>query len=107
VKIQLLDFAEADLLAGHGFYERQAPGVGMYFLDTLHSDIDSLRLYAGSHRRVYGYHRLLSRRFPYAFIIKSRENGSRYGVCSIAGAILGGPRNSCDENPGPDEYAEA
>ena len=70
MKIQLLDLAEADLLAGHDFYERQAPGVGMYFLDTLHSDIDSLRLYAGTHRRVYEYHRLLSRRFPYAVYYK-------------------------------------
>lgn len=35
-------------------------------METLYSDIESLHLYAGIHREVYGYHRLLSRRFPYA-----------------------------------------
>jgi hypothetical protein len=58
--------AEADLLAGFQFYERQEPGVGSYFLESLYSDIESLHLYAGIHRRVHGYHRLLSKRFPFA-----------------------------------------
>jgi plasmid stabilization system protein ParE len=58
--------AEADLLAGFRFYERQSAGVGAYFLATLSSDIESLRLHAGIHRRALGYHRMLSRRFPFA-----------------------------------------
>lgn len=66
MKLRLLSLAEVDLLRGFQFYERQNPGVGAYFLETLYSDIESLRLYAGTHRYVYGYHRLLSRRFPYA-----------------------------------------
>jgi hypothetical protein len=37
------------------------------------SDIDSLRLYAGIHRRVFGYFRLLSRRFPYAVYYQLSE----------------------------------
>ena len=40
--------------------------MGEYFLDSLFSDIDSLALYAGIHRKVSGFHRLLSKRFPYA-----------------------------------------
>ncbi len=40
--------------------------MGGYFLDSLFSDIDSLQLYAGIHARHFGYHRLLSRRFPFA-----------------------------------------
>ena len=36
------------------------------FLDSLYSDIDSLALYAGIHRKIFGFHRLLSKRFPYA-----------------------------------------
>jgi hypothetical protein len=36
------------------------------FLDFLHSDIDSLAFYAGIHCMVFGYHRLLSKRFPFA-----------------------------------------
>ena len=66
MKLRILDLAEADLLNGCQFYEIQTSGIGSYFLETLYSDIESLRLYAGVHRRLFGYHRLLSRRFPYA-----------------------------------------
>ena len=66
MKIELLDLAEADLLAGFRFYEAQSSGIGSYFPDSLYSDVESLRLYAGIHRRVFGYPRLPSKRFPYA-----------------------------------------
>jgi len=66
VRIEILDEAQEDLLAGFQFYERQDRGLGSYFLDCLFSDIDSLRLYAGIHAVVYGYHRILSKRFPFA-----------------------------------------
>ena len=53
----------------------QGVGVGGYFLDSLFSDIDSLVLYAALHRKVFGFHRMLSKRFPYAiyYQIESRE----------------------------------
>ena len=66
MKLRILDLAEADLLSGYQFYERQSAGIGSYFLETLLSDIESLRLYAGVQREVFGFHRLLSKRFPYA-----------------------------------------
>jgi plasmid stabilization system protein ParE len=66
MKVQILDEAEQDLIDGFHFYESQEEGLGDYFLDTLFSDIDSLRLYAGIHSIHYGYYRLLSKRFPYA-----------------------------------------
>lgn len=55
-----------DLHAGARFYDDQQLGLGDYFLDSLFSDIDSLLLYAGIHQKVFGYHRTLSKRFPYA-----------------------------------------
>ena len=64
--LRILSLAEADLLDGFRFYEQQGSGVGSYFLDSLSSDIESLRLYAGTHRQVFGYHRMLSKRFPFA-----------------------------------------
>ena len=64
--LRILRLAEADLLDGFVFYERQGSGLGWYFLESLNSDIESLRLYAGTHRRVFGYHRMLSKRFPFA-----------------------------------------
>jgi hypothetical protein len=67
MRIEVLDSAQQDLLAGYAFYERQAYGLGSYFLDSLFSDIDSLRLFAGVHAVHFGrYHRLLSKRFPFA-----------------------------------------
>jgi hypothetical protein len=66
VRIEILDEAKEDLAEGFGFYEKQEDGLGWYFLDSLFSDIDSLRVHAGVHRIVYGYHRSLSKRFPFA-----------------------------------------
>lgn len=66
MKLLLHSLAEQDLQAGMEFYERQQRGLGTYFSDSLLADIESLRLYAGVHRKIFGYHRLLARRFPYA-----------------------------------------
>ena len=66
MKVQILHEAEQDLLDGAHFYEMQIPGLGEYFLDSLFSDIDSLQIYGGIHSVHFGYHRLLSKRFPYA-----------------------------------------
>lgn len=66
MKIQILDDAQQDLIEGFQFYESRETGVGSYFLDCLFSDIDSLLLFAGIHQIVHGYHRALSKRFPFA-----------------------------------------
>jgi hypothetical protein len=70
MNIRILSSAYNDLVAGRKFYERQGEGLGEYFFDSLFSDIDSLLLYGGIHQKVYGYHRLLSKRFPYAIYYK-------------------------------------
>lgn len=61
MRVQVLDEATRDLADGYRFYERQAEGLGEYFLDSLWSDINSLRLYAGVHAVHNGCYRLLSR----------------------------------------------
>jgi len=66
VKIEILDEAEEDLIEGFRFYERVETGVGSYFLDCLFADIDLLLEFSGIHPIVFGYHRSLSRRFPFA-----------------------------------------
>ncbi len=74
MKIQILDEAKADLIEGFLFYEKKSAGLGRYFLDSLYSDIDSLLLYAGIHRKIYKSHyRLLSKRFPYAVFYRINE----------------------------------
>jgi hypothetical protein len=66
VRIEILDEAQEDLIEGVRFYEQRETGLGSYFLDCLFSDIDSLLLYAEVHQLVFGYHRCLSKRFPFA-----------------------------------------
>ncbi len=67
MKIKILASANQDLIDGYWFYEKQSEGIGAYFLDTLFSDIDSLVVNAGMHPLDFEkYHRLLSKRFPFA-----------------------------------------
>jgi len=66
MKLRILPSASQDLMDGFSFYEAQGESLGSYFLESLFSDIDSLKLYAGIHPKVFGYYRLLSKRFPYA-----------------------------------------
>ncbi len=42
MQLRIFDSAERDLEDGYHFYERQSQGLGIYFLDSLYSDIDSL-----------------------------------------------------------------
>lgn len=65
--IALLPAAQADLEDGFWFYEAQTQGLGSYFLESLISDVESLRLFAGVHPKpLGGFHRTLSKRFPFA-----------------------------------------
>ena len=66
MNIRILDEAEQDLVDGFRFYDLQEEDLGDYFLDSLFADIDSLHLYAGAHSIHFDYHRLLSKRFPFA-----------------------------------------
>lgn len=70
MRIEILSDAEDDLIAGARFYGRQGTGLGEYFLDSIYSDIDSLLIYAGIHRVVFGFYRALSKRFPYAIFYR-------------------------------------
>lgn len=77
MNLRILTAASRDLVKGKKFYERQDEGLGNYFLDTLYSDIDSLILYAGIHRKVCDYHCMFSKRFPYAVFYKIDSNEIR------------------------------
>ena len=75
--IAILPSAKEDLADDFAFFEEQQAGLGAYFLESLFSDIDSLKIYAGVHCRVFGYHRLLSKRFTFA-VYYSVELGTAY-----------------------------
>jgi plasmid stabilization system protein ParE len=83
MKIKLLSSALDDLSEGRSFYEKQGEDLGEYFFDSLFSDIDSLTLYGGIHPKFFGYHRMLSKRFPYAIYYKLEE-----GSVVVVGRVL-------------------
>lgn len=66
MKIKILDEAQHDLRIAAWFYENQRVGLGAYFLETLFAEIQTLQSLGGIHIKIDGYHRLLSRRFPFA-----------------------------------------
>lgn len=67
-------FAFDDLKLGQAFYEKQAESLGDYFFDTLLTDIESLQFYAGMHPVECNYHKMLSKRFPYAIYYDMTDN---------------------------------
>ena len=75
MKLRILDSALEDLNCGRQFYERQGEGLGAYFLDSLFAEIESLIWYAGIHRKVFGFHRLIARRFPYGVYYRVEDAG--------------------------------
>lgn len=94
MRIRILDLAVEDLERGREFYERLQTGIGDYFLDSLFSDIDALMLHAGVHEQRFGYHRALSKRFPFA--IYYRLNATDIEVWRVL---------DCREAPGQTQHS--
>ena len=46
MNLVILPSASDDLAEGTAFYERKQPGLGIYFFESLCSDIESLKLFA-------------------------------------------------------------
>ena len=80
--VVVLQSAKDDLRDGYLFYERQGGSyLGNYFLATLQGELSSLALYAGVHNKRFGFHRALSRRFPYSIYYDIEGGEARvYGV---------------------------
>jgi hypothetical protein len=68
MKIRILRTAIDYLATGRIFYDRQSDGAGRYFVSCLFAEIDALALVlqAEHHRIINEYHRIITRRFPYA-----------------------------------------
>ncbi len=75
MNIVILPAAFEDLAQGYDFYENQQEGLGEYFQESLFSDIESLKIFAGIHVIKNNYHRLLSDRFPFA-VYYTKENNT-------------------------------
>jgi plasmid stabilization system protein ParE len=88
MKLRILPSALTDLTRGKMFYARLDQGLGEYFLNSLFGDIDSLAHHAGSHPKIFGHHRLLAKRFPFAIYYKKEG-----GVCMVWRVL------DCRQNP--------
>jgi hypothetical protein len=98
VKIEILDQAEQDLVIGFEFYEGQAKGLGSSFLTCLYTDIDALVSAAGIHRKIYrAYHRLLSKRFPFAIFYTVERIRHTCMQCWIVVNTPPKSANACDD----------
>jgi hypothetical protein len=64
--VELRAEARDNLIAGALFYDRQRESLGSYFTACLFSDLERLEIAAGVHASVFGLHRKLSQRFPFA-----------------------------------------
>ena len=66
-RIQISEEALQDLNEGFLFYEAQQIGLGDYFVSSLRSDIERLKIAGGTHRIVFeDYYRLICSVFPFA-----------------------------------------
>jgi hypothetical protein len=88
MRLKILPSALEDLASGREFYAGKGENLGSYFLDSLFSDIDSLELFGGIHRKVFGFNRLLSKRFPLPSTTKLMASLSSFGAFWIAGSDL-------------------
>jgi plasmid stabilization system protein ParE len=66
LELSLTSFAQDDINISFNFYEKQSKSLGTYFYDSIISDLDALKFYAGIHQKYFGYYRMITKRFPYA-----------------------------------------
>lgn len=79
MKIRILRSARRTIDDGYWFYENQESGLGGYFLDSIMSDIKSLKVYAGIHE-IFAYdhyHRMVCGTFPFSIFYKIEHSEVR------------------------------
>ena len=82
--VVVLEDAADDMEAGRRFYESREWGIGDYFVESILSDLDSLVLYAGIHCKHIGFHRMLSKRFPFGIYYEVEgDTAYVYGILDM------------------------
>jgi hypothetical protein len=82
--VVVLTDAARDLELGRDFYDVQELGIGDYFVDSLLSDLESLRLFHGVHSRHFGFYRMLASRFPFGIYYQETDDEVRvYAILDL------------------------
>ena len=93
--VVVLEDAATDIEAGRQFYETREQGVGDYFVESILSDLGSLVLYGGIHPVLFGFRRMLCKRFPFAIYYElEREATFVYAVLDMSRSALDSGRAS-------------
>ena len=71
MRVELRSEAGDDLEEGAWFYEKQSARLGDYFLDCIDTELAVLEVNSGVHEVVFGYHRKLVNRFPFAIYYRN------------------------------------
>jgi len=73
MRAELRTEAISDLIEVAWFYERQRTGLGEQFSKAIFAHLAYLEMNAGGHEVVFGLHRMLAKRFPYALYYKVHD----------------------------------
>jgi hypothetical protein len=80
----VLDDAAEDIESGKKFYDSRESGIGDYFVESILSDLSSLALYSGIHPVHFGFHRMLSKRFPFGIYYEIKgETACVYAILDM------------------------
>jgi len=71
--LYVTELAREDLSKSIMFYEIQSENLGLYFKDSLISDLEALLFYAGIHQKYFGYYRMLAKRFPFSIYYRIED----------------------------------
>ena len=82
-KVIVLDDAVGDIEEARDFYDGLELGIGDYCADSLVADLERLGIFHGVHPKHFGFHRMLSNRFPFG--IYYRETQMTTEVFAILG----------------------
>ncbi len=71
--LSLTKLSQEDIYLSEAFYEEQSQNLGTYFYNSIISDLDTLKFYAGIHAKYFGFYRMLTKRFPYAIYYEIKD----------------------------------
>src|SRR5437762_1482685 len=84
MRVFTLEDAVEDIERASLFYEDRQKGVGDYFVESILGDLEFLSQCAGVHRRHFGFHRMLSKRFPFGVYYEvERDTAFVYAILDM------------------------